>query len=127
MTSGSDTADVSLEMVASFSTLAEAHLAKSYLEQHGILCFLYDQYMGGLDPGYLRAVGGAKLVTSSKQATEAKNLLAEIERRQLSVVPEAEDAPELTPGQNDGGIEIQFVLSRWHYWLILILILLFVL
>lgn len=65
--------------IASFNELTEAHIIKGRLEAEGILCFLGDENIVGVQPFYSFAVGGVKLKVTEGDVMEAKAILSRIE------------------------------------------------
>lgn len=96
---GMTTADV-LE-VARFSTIPEAELATSFLQQHGVRAWLPDRDMATMNPDLLIAIGGVRVVTRAEQVMEARRLITRM--RAGEFVDEADEAGEWmidhTPGK----------------------------
>lgn len=67
-----------LVTIAQYRDLPEAGLAKSRLEAAGILCFLDNEYMVGLNWLYSNALGGVKLNVPEENAEEAREIIDEI-------------------------------------------------
>ncbi|TPE43537.1 putative signal transducing protein [Pontibacter mangrovi] len=65
--------------IATFNDLTEAHILKGRLEAEGILCFLGDEHIVGVQPFYSVAVGGVKLKVTEADVMEAKAILARIQ------------------------------------------------
>lgn len=73
--------------IATFNELTEAHIIKGRLEAEGILCFLGDEHIVGVQPFYSLAVGGVKLKVPEQDVEEARAVLAHIrETNNLFVV-----------------------------------------
>ena len=93
------TADV-LE-VARFSTIPEAELAASFLQQRGVRAWLPDRDMATMNPDLLIAIGGVRVVTTSAQIVEARTIIARM--RAGEFVDEADESGEWmidhTPGK----------------------------
>ncbi|AKD02041.1 DUF2007 domain-containing protein [Pontibacter korlensis] len=68
-----------LVTIATFNELTEAHIVKGRLEAEGILCFLGDEHIVGVQPFYSVAVGGVKLKVTEGDVMEAKAILARIQ------------------------------------------------
>ncbi|MDX5482766.1 MAG: DUF2007 domain-containing protein [Hymenobacteraceae bacterium] len=68
-----------LVTVATFHELTEAHILKGRLEAEGILCFLGDEHIVGVQPFYSVAVGGVKLKVTEEDVMEAKAILSRIQ------------------------------------------------
>ena len=62
--------------VARFSTIPEAELAASFLNQHGVKAWLPDRDMATINPDMLFALGGVRVVTISDQIVEARQIIA---------------------------------------------------
>ncbi|MFN3669729.1 MAG: hypothetical protein ACK4VY_10505 [Brevundimonas sp.] len=62
--------------VARFSTIPEAELAASFLQQHGVRAWLPDRDMATMNPDLLIAIGGVRVVTTTGQIVEARQLIA---------------------------------------------------
>ena len=93
------TADV-LE-VARFSTIPEAELAASFLQQRGVRAWLPDRDMATMNPDLLIAIGGVRVVTTSAQIVEARTIIARM--RAGEFVDEADESGDWmidhTPGK----------------------------
>ncbi len=93
------TADV-LE-VARFSTIPEAELAASFLQQRGVRAWLPDRDMATMNPDLLIAIGGVRVVTTSAQIVEARTIIARM--RAGEFVDEADESGgwmiDHTPGK----------------------------
>lgn len=68
-----------LVTIATFNELTEAHILKGRLEAEGILCFLGDEHIVGVQPFYSVAVGGVKLKVTEGDVMEAKSILSRIQ------------------------------------------------
>jgi len=84
------TADV-LE-VARFSTIPEAELAASFLQQHGVRAWLPDRDMATMNPDLLFAIGGVRVVTTTAQIVEARRIIARM--RAGEFIDQAEESGE---------------------------------
>ncbi len=62
--------------VARFSTIPEAELAASFLQQHGVRAWLPDRDMATMNPDLLIAIGGVRVVTTTGQIVEARQIIA---------------------------------------------------
>lgn len=62
--------------VARFSTIPEAELAASFLQQQGVRVWLPDRDMATMNPDLLIAIGGVRIVTTTAQIVEARRLIA---------------------------------------------------
>lgn len=95
----SETADV-LE-VARFSTIPEAELAASFLQQQGVRAWLPDRDMATMNPDLLIAIGGVRVATTTAQIVEARRLIARM--RAGEFVDEADETGDWlidhTPGK----------------------------
>ena len=93
------TADV-LE-VARFSTIPEAELAASFLQQQGVQAWLPDRDMATMNPDLLIAIGGVRVVTTTARIVEARALIARM--RAGEFMDEADESGdwmiEHTPGK----------------------------
>ncbi|MFD2514432.1 DUF2007 domain-containing protein [Pontibacter locisalis] len=68
-----------LVTIAAFNDATEAHIIKGRLEAEGILCFLGDENIVGVQPFYSVAVGGVKLKVTEGDVMEAKAILTRIQ------------------------------------------------
>ena len=64
-----------METIASFSTLAEAHLKRSMLESCGIEAFIPDENTAQMNWMYIGAMGGIRLQVPEESAKEAAEIL----------------------------------------------------
>ena len=62
--------------VARFSTIPEAELAASFLQQQGVRAWLPDRDMATMNPDLLIAIGGVRVVTTTAQIVEARAIIA---------------------------------------------------
>jgi hypothetical protein len=62
--------------VARFSTIPEAELAASFLQQQGVRAWLPDRDMATMNPDLLIALGGVRVATTTAQIVEARRLIA---------------------------------------------------
>ena len=62
--------------VARFSTIPEAELAASFLQQQGVRAWLPDRDMATMNPDLLIAIGGVRVVTTNAQIVEARAIIA---------------------------------------------------
>ena len=62
--------------VARFSTIPEAELAASFLQQQGVHAWLPDRDMATMNPDLLIAIGGVRVVTTNAQIVEARAIIA---------------------------------------------------
>jgi len=87
--------------IARFSTIPEAELAASFLQQHGVRAWLPDRDLATMNPDLLIAIGGVRVVTSSTQIFEARQIIARM--RAGEFVDEADEAGDWmidhTPGK----------------------------
>ena len=67
-----------------FSTISEAHVYKTILENEGIACFMEDEQMVSLDPILENALGGIKLMVNTEQYEQAKTFIQNFEHRPLT-------------------------------------------
>lgn len=63
--------------IISFTYPHEAHLAKGYLESHGIEIFLKDEMIVQVNNFYSNAVGGVKLMIKESDYEQGLQLLKE--------------------------------------------------
>lgn len=63
-------------LVATFSSVHEAHLAKASLEAAGIPAFTSDEHLVSAQPLYSNALGGVKVWTPAAFSEEARALLS---------------------------------------------------
>jgi hypothetical protein len=64
-----------LKVLAAFTKIHEAYLAKNQLEMEGIQSFLFDEYIIGVHPFYSNAVGGVKLVVPESEFEKAEVII----------------------------------------------------
>ena len=87
--------------VARFSTIPEAELAASFLQQQGVRAWLPDRDMATMNPDLLIAIGGVRVVTTSAQIVEARTIIARM--RAGEFVDEADESGgwmiDHTPGK----------------------------
>ena len=87
--------------VARFSTIPEAELAASFLQQHGVRAWLPDRDMATMNPDLLIAIGGVRVVTMTRQIVEARRIIARM--RAGEFVDETDEAGDWlidhTPGK----------------------------
>ena len=62
--------------VARFSTIPEAELAASFLQQQGVPAWLPDRDMATMNPDLLIALGGVRVATTTSQIVEARAIIA---------------------------------------------------
>ncbi len=98
-----------LVTVAVFDTLPKADLARSLLEQEGILCVLTDGNLVAMDWLLSNAVGGIKVQVPSSEADRAKEFLANF------LMPKAAqktDGPAIRFSCSECGQAVEFPSSR---------------
>lgn len=87
--------------VARFSTIPEAELAASFLQQQGVRAWLPDRDMATMNPDLLIAIGGVRVVTTTAQIIEARAIIARM--RAGEFVDEADESGDWmidhTPGK----------------------------
>lgn len=87
--------------VARFSTIPEAELAASFLQQQGVRAWLPDRDMATMNPDLLIAIGGVRVVTTTAQIVEARAIIARM--RAGEFVDEADESGDWmidhTPGK----------------------------
>ncbi len=87
--------------VARFSTIPEAELAASFLQQQGVRAWLPDRDMATMNPDLLIAIGGVRVVTTTAQIDEARAIIARM--RAGEFVDEADESGgwmiDHTPGK----------------------------
>jgi hypothetical protein len=71
--------------------LHEAHFVKSVLESEGIDVLLPDEYLVGINPFYVNAVGGVKVMVRAHELTRAKELLESAISSAASENPDREE------------------------------------
>jgi rubredoxin len=76
-TDGKKRAMPELVTIATYTDALMAHVARSRLESEGLLCFLADEHLIGMDWMYSNAVGGVKLQVRAEDARAARELLRE--------------------------------------------------
>ncbi|WP_299824301.1 DUF2007 domain-containing protein [uncultured Pontibacter sp.] len=89
--------------IATFNDVTEAHILKGRLEAEGILCFLGDENIVGVQPFYATAVGGVKLKVPETEVMEAKAILARIQEGSTLF---DYDSIELAPPMQEQTVEI---------------------
>ncbi len=87
--------------VARFSTIPEAELAASFLQQQGVRAWLPDRDMATMNPDLLFAIGGVRVVTTTARIVEARAIIARM--RAGEFIDEADETGdwmiEHTPGK----------------------------
>ena len=87
--------------IARFSTIPEAELAASFLQQHGVRAWLPDRDMATMNPDLLIAIGGVRIVTTTAQIVEARAIISRM--RAGEFIDEADESGdwmiEHTPGK----------------------------
>ena len=87
--------------VARFSTIPEAELAASFLQQQGVRAWLPDRDMATMNPDLLIALGGVRVATTTAQIVEARAIIARM--RAGEFIDEADESGdwmiEHTPGR----------------------------
>jgi hypothetical protein len=87
--------------VARFSTIPEAELAASFLQQQGVRAWLPDRDMATMNPDLLIAIGGVRVVTTTVQIVKARAIIARM--RAGEFIDEADEAGDWmidhTPGK----------------------------
>ena len=87
--------------IARFSTIPEAELVASFLQQHGVRAWLPDRDMATMNPDLLIAIGGVRIVTTTAQIVEARAIIARM--RAGEFIDEADESGdwmiEHTPGK----------------------------
>ncbi len=68
-----------LVTVASYSQPYEAHIAKSFLEEQGLRCFIADEHLVSANWLYSNAIGGVRLQVRRGDVDQAKRILREHE------------------------------------------------
>lgn len=69
-----------LVTVATFLMVHDGHLAKNFLEDAGLTCFLADEYLLSSNVHYSNITEGSRLQVPGSQQEEARRLLGEYER-----------------------------------------------
>ena len=72
---------MNLVTVQTFNDSVSAHLVKTRLENEGIECFIFDEYINNVMPIYGQAVGGIRLKIKEEDVTRTKELIEEWELR----------------------------------------------
>jgi len=67
-----------LQTIATYSSIMEANLEKSYLEGADIDCHLANEFMVSIDPLLSNAVGGIELKVPEKDVERALEILAHV-------------------------------------------------
>lgn len=75
--------DLELLTIKTFDNSIETHLMKSKLESEHIMCFLFDEYIVGLNPLYNVTVGGIKLKISKSDIAKATEIIEATEKSVL--------------------------------------------
>jgi hypothetical protein len=65
-----------LVVVGAFTSVHEAHLARSVLESAGIEASIADEHLVSMYWLYSNAIGGVKVLVAEAQADEAREVLA---------------------------------------------------
>jgi len=92
--------------VATFYSLWEAQLAKAFLENHQIVCFLQDEHIVGVNPFYANAVGGIKLNVHPDHAEKALLLLTEFDSGMHEQTTENTEVPNCTACGSEGVLRL---------------------
>ena len=66
---------MSLKVIASFTKVYEAYLARNQLTLEGIHSFVFDEYAIGVHPFYSNALGGVKVVVDDTDFEKAKDII----------------------------------------------------
>ena len=66
---------MTFRLLASYSSLADAHFARSILVEEGIECFLSDEHLVGANPLLANAVGGVRLFVAPSEVGRAREVL----------------------------------------------------
>lgn len=117
--------------VARFSTIPEAELAASFLNQHGVKAWLPDRDMATINPDMLFALGGVRVVTISDQIVEARQIIARM--RAGEFVDHADESGDWMIDHTPGKVgelhdhEIQGVMGSAKRMGIIVVVLFFVL
>lgn len=67
-----------------FDNSIDAHLIKSKLEDEGIVCFLFDEHLIGLNPLLNHTIGGIKLKINNSDYEAANSILKQIEKAKIT-------------------------------------------
>lgn len=81
--------------IASYSQTYEAHIARSFLESHGVEGFIADEHLVSANWLYSNAIGGVRLQVRTRDVKAAQALLASHERAL------AEDSLDIDWGEVD--------------------------
>jgi hypothetical protein len=74
-------------VLTSFLHPADAHLARSMLEEAGIECMLADENISSIRPSYARLAGGVKLMVRESDAEAAAEVLGRVAARRAEAAP----------------------------------------
>lgn len=116
--------------VARFSTIPEAELAASFLQQQGVRAWLPDRDMATMNPDMLIAIGGVRVVTTTAQVVEARRLIARM--RAGEFINAAEEAGDWRIDHTPGKVgdldddEIQGVMGSAKKFGVVVIVLFFV-
>lgn len=82
-----------LVIVQTYTSEAEAHMAKALLEQHDILAFIHDTHLQRINPFYGAISSGIKLRVRASDLAQATQVLAKVNSGHLTLVEGQEPPP----------------------------------
>lgn len=71
--------------IRSYQNSVDAHLAKTFLENQGLIATLQDEHLVNMNWLYSDVLGGVKLIVPASQADRARQLLAEVDKGEREV------------------------------------------
>jgi len=86
--------DETLEIVARFSHVVEAQVAKSFLESQGITSHIMDEHIIALNWLYSNALGGVKLMVKSSDVENVKDILRSIDEEVVTPLSAGMKCPQ---------------------------------
>lgn len=66
---------MTFQLLASYPSLSDAHMARSILVEEGIECFLSDEHLVGANPLLANAIGGVRLFVAPTEVERAREVL----------------------------------------------------
>ncbi len=67
-----------------FSTVMDAHIVRVLLENNGIPSEVFDENIATVNPLYIQAIGGIRLMVSEQDKEKALLLLEQMDQDQIS-------------------------------------------
>lgn len=89
-----------LVTVGRYDNSIQAHITKAHLEGHGLVCFVFDEHIVDMNPLYSNAIGGVKIKVREKDAPEARELIATLDKQ-----PYTDDKDEIISCPKCGSTE----------------------